>query len=213
MKVHLAAAALALLGGVLPLGAQTEDDAASPTPTPVRDRRQAELRRAFWKAELPGGQYLVALGAIQAVATQQYVLDGAARVVEVNVVTTGPFQPRFYYVEPFAAAAMAPAVPGAQTAISRAESTAQNLAARVVPGDPLWAKVVKNYPTTTHAGTLEFRLESREQLDQLFESVERAWTSGVSEVFTPAGPQSYQPPAPRRGGESSPSPTPTEDEP
>lgn len=217
MKVFPLALALALVGSVLPLAAQSPSDEETPSPspsaTPGRERPAADGREAaeptFWKAELPGGNFLVAHAAIQAVATQQYILDGAARVVEVNVITTGPFQPRFYFVEPLPASALAPAVPGAATAIARAEATAQTLAARVVPGDPPWARVAKSYPTTTHAGTIEFRLETREQLDQLFESAERSWTSRQSEVFTPTGTRPYRPPQP--AGSATPSPTPADE--
>jgi hypothetical protein len=41
--------------------------------------------------------------------------------------------------------------------------------------DEPWKKVVKNYPTTTHAHTVEYRVDTREQLNKIFESAETAF--------------------------------------
>jgi hypothetical protein len=41
--------------------------------------------------------------------------------------------------------------------------------------EQVWKKVVKNYPTTTHAHTVEYRLDSLEQVSKLEKSLEDAW--------------------------------------
>jgi len=148
---------------------------------------------AVWKAELPGGSYMVARSAINSISSQQYVVDGAARVTEVNICTSGVFQPRFYYIEPIGEAALQN-VPGAAMAADRAKAALQTAAGQVSPDgdDPVWKKVVKNYPTTTHAGTIEFRLETLDQLQQLLDSVEHAWMTGRSEIFTLEGTKPYR---------------------
>jgi hypothetical protein len=151
----------------------------SPSPTPAAT---PILGRGFWKADLPGGSYVVALGAIEAVSLQRYILDGMARVTEVNVTTAGEMKPRFYYIEALPVP-VPQNIPGAQLAADRIQSEIQDLARRTVPGDPIWAKVVKNYPTTTHAGTIEFRLESQAQIQQLYNSLETAWTTGRGGIF------------------------------
>ncbi len=203
MKRYLPIAALAVFAGISSLPAQqsegggTQSSAAGsanrslPRPLPV----------VVWRAELPGGSFVVARNAINAISTQQYILDGGARVTEVNISIGGPFQPRFYYLEPIAATA-AQTVPGGQTIADRAQTQVQTAVNRVVPGDPIWAKVVKNYPTTTHAGTIEFRLETREQLDKLYESLERTWMTGKSEIFTPDGTAPYHSKKKSEDGES-----------
>jgi hypothetical protein len=149
----------------------------------------------LWKAELPGGTYIVARNAINAVSSQEYVLDGVARVTEVNISTAGGiFQPRFYYLEMIATGAMSSSVPGASAAAvaDRVQTTAQSAADEAVPPDQQpWAKVVKNYPTTTHAGTIEFRMNTKEELQALFNSVERVWLTGKSEVYTPGGTRPF----------------------
>jgi hypothetical protein len=148
---------------------------------------------AIWKAELPGGSYMVARSAINAISSQSYVVDGAARVTEVNISTSGVFQPRFYYIEPLSDAAVQN-VPGAGVAADRAKAALQTAAGQVSSeaADAPWTKVVKTYPTTTHAGTIEFRLDSLDQLQQLLDSVEHAWMTGRSEVFTVEGVKPYR---------------------
>ena len=50
--------------------------------------------------------------------------------------------------------------------------------------EPVWQKVVKNYPTTTHAHTVEYRLSSKANLQQLYSSLEQAWTTGKGANLT-----------------------------
>lgn len=175
-------AILGVLALVPSLPAQDQSGAfGSPSPSPTPAATPA-LGRGFWKADLPGGSYVVALGAIEAVSLQRYILDGVARVTEVNVTTASEMKPRFYYIEVLPAP-VPQNIPGAQLAADRIQSEVQDLSRRTVPGDPIWAKVVKNYPTTTHAGTIEFRLESQAQLQQLYSSLETAWTTGRGGIF------------------------------
>ncbi len=161
----------------------------TPTPTPEGQDDTPEPTNydtiTYWKADLPGGTYLVAHDSINSVSSQEYVLDGAARVTEVNVSTSGVFQPRFYFIEPISAPG-----PVGQTA-ERALTAAQAAATRVIPGDPIWAKVIKEYPTTTHSGTIEYRLETKAQLEALHTSLEDSWLKGRSIVFTPAGSSEF----------------------
>ena len=58
----------------------------------------------------------------------------------------------------------------------------QDLATTHSPVEPVWEKVIKNYPATTHAHTVEYRLTNKANLAQLEQSVEQAWTTnkGVS---------------------------------
>ena len=188
MKRFLFAAAF-LLSGVLaivpPLAAQqppnnnnNNQQNNQPPPKP--------LNFPLWKAELPGGDYIIARNSINAVSTQTYLLDGVARVTEVNISTAGVFQPRFYYLEMLSAKAPAN-IPGAQAVLDHAKEIAEQAANDASPDDQPWQKVVKNYPATTHAGTIEYRLDTAEQLQKLFESVKRTWLTGRSEVFTVNG--------------------------
>jgi hypothetical protein len=136
-------------------------------------------RQPLWKCELPGGIYEVALRNIVSVSSHDYVVDNVARVTEVNVDTTGSMVVRFYYLEP-----VKPAPPSGigQSALDRVQDLAKEAAGRVGV-DQVWQKVTKNYPTTTHAHTIEYRLENKDQLTKLFTSVELAWRTGQPALF------------------------------
>jgi hypothetical protein len=146
---------------------------ASPTPD--------QLRRGIWRAELPGGEYIVRLSAITSVSLHEYVIDGAARVAEVNIATSGSELARFYFLEPYPPK---PPVAAGQRALDAIENKAKEASARFETGD-LRVKVVKSYPTTTHAHTVEYRLSDRESLNKLFKSIEDAWLKERAGSFKP----------------------------
>ena len=125
----------------------------------------------FWRCEMPGGVFLVALRNIQSVSTSEYVVDGAARVTEVTIATSSSVEGRFYYLEP-----VTPSAVGAT--LQQLQQHVQDLAAsHVDDSDKVWEKVVKNYPLTTHAHTVEYRLTSKESLQALYTNLEQAWMS------------------------------------
>ena len=167
--VFLAALA-ALLPGPVAVRAQTTSP--SPTPTGVLTGLAN-----FWRCQLPGGVYLVALRNIQSVSSHEYIVDGAARVTEVTVATASSVEARFYYLEPVGANAASP-VAGAASTLQGLQQRVQDLATSHAPVEPVWEKVVKNYPTTTHAHTVEFRLTTLANLQQIEQSLEQAWISG-----------------------------------
>jgi hypothetical protein len=148
------------------LGAPVLAQAPAATPTPAGDRAALPL----FRAKLPGGTYEVAVRAIIAVASHEYVVDGVARVTEVNIDTAGSLLARFYYLEP-----VTPNTPlGVGNAtIEQAQRLLKEAADKT--GQDVWKKVVKTYPTTTHARTGEYRLGSLEQLTKLYESAESAF--------------------------------------
>ena len=102
----------------------------------------------------------------------EYIVDGAARVTEVTVATGSSVEGRFYYLEP-----VTPSAVGAT--LQQLQQHVQDLSAsHLDANDKVWEKVVKNYPTTTHAHTVEYRLTSKENLQQLYGSLEQAWMTG-----------------------------------
>lgn len=135
-------------------------------------------RAAFWKCELPGGTYTVSLPSVASVSSHEYIVDAAARVTEVTVGTTGAVVARFYYLEP-----LAPKSPigFGQSLIDKVQERAQDVAGRVeaTGTEPVWKKVVKNYPTTTHAHTVEYRVDSADKLETIRKSLEKAWRANA----------------------------------
>ena len=144
----------------------------TPTPTPTPGATVAATRN-LWTCTLPGGTYQVLVSAILSVSTHEYVVDGAARVTEVNVDTAGQFAVRFYYIEP--AVAAGPGGLGAAT-LGKVQSILTDAADR--SGTDAWKKVVKSYPTTTHARTIEYRVSSKDSLTQIFTSAANSQATG-----------------------------------
>jgi len=126
---------------------------------------------AFWRCELPGGIYTVSLPTVVSVSTHEYIVDGAARVTELTVGTTGAVVARFYYIEPMVAKSP---IGFGQTLIDKAQQKVTEGANRAGM-EEVWKKVVKNYPSTTHAHTVEYRLDSVDQVKKLQKSLEDAW--------------------------------------
>jgi len=129
-----------------------------------------EADAAFWRCELPGGVYMVNLASVASVSTHEYVVDGMARVTEFTIGTNGAVVARFYYIEP-----MVPKSPIGlgQSVIDKVQEKATEAAERT-DVEQVWQKVVKNYPTTTHAHTVEYRLDSLAQVTKLEKSIEDA---------------------------------------
>ena len=121
----------------------------------------------------------MATRAIISVSRHEYVVDGVARVTEVNVDTQGNMAVRFYYIEPNTA--KAPLGVG-QSALDRVSDLAKEAAQRAGGAD-VWKRVIKSYPTTTHAHTIEYRVESDEELKKIFASVQNAFESGRGETL------------------------------
>ena len=135
---------------------------------------------ALWKCTLPGGEYLVALRSIASISTHEYTVDGAARVTEVTVATNSSVEARFYYLEPISSSSTPnlATLSTLQAMQQHAYDAVTGAASSTDGSDPAWEKVVKTYPTTTHAHTVEYRLSSKANLQQIYSSLEQSWTSG-----------------------------------
>ena len=146
--------------------------------TPNPNATPAPTNILMWRCNLPGGSYSVALRSIVSVSSHEYMVDAAVRVTEVNIDTYGNALARFYYIEPNTP--NAPPGIGAGT-IEKAQQLLQEGAER--SGQDVWKKVVKNYPTTTHAHTIEYRVTDKATLTKLYESAESALRLNKNTVF------------------------------
>lgn len=145
-----------------------------PQPNPPSDQNAA-LRA--WEATFKRGHYLVWLSSIASVSKHEYVADGAARVVEVNIATDSSVQARIYFLEPVTAENSSGVAGAGQAILDRARQAVSNVAERVAPGSSDM-RVVKNYPASTHAHTVEFVVDAEETLDSLYKSLLTAVKSG-----------------------------------
>jgi hypothetical protein len=138
-------------------------------------------RDGLWDGRLQGGSYLVRCNQIVALSKHEYIADAAARVVEVNLTLNSNLTVRFYFLEPVRMEGGGVLGAG-QQALDRARAMVQDAAGRVSPTltEP---KVVKSYPVSTHAHTVEFVLASEERLKSLHASLERSFRSGQGRIW------------------------------
>ena len=133
----------------------------------------------FWQATLGGGHYMVALDKIASLSRHKYVLDGALIVDEVTVDSMGQALARFYFITPITDAAPGNAV---ADIAKRGRELVEKAAERA--GTDVQNMVMKKYPETTHARSIEYRILSAENLTALYASVCSAWQSGRGRQFT-----------------------------
>ena len=161
-----------LVAGSVQLRAQ-EDPAAPDKPgdSPGPNR--------FWQASLSGGHYMVALDRISAVSRHKYLLDGAVIVDEVTVDALGQALARFYFISPVTDAAPGNAV---GEIAKRGRELVEKAADRI--GTDAQNMVIKKYPETSHARTIEYRILSEKELTALYSSVRSAWETGRGRQFS-----------------------------
>jgi len=152
--------------------------AASPAATPALNGKIP-----LWICVTPGGTYEVALRSMVSVSSCEYIVDNVARVNEVNIDTGGNMAVRFYYLQP-----MTPNSPLGlgQSTINKLQEVVTEAAQRTGQ-DEIWKKVVKNYPTTTHAHTIEYRVDSKDDLEKIFASAELAFRTGTPAAYVVPG--------------------------
>lgn len=138
-----------------------------------------QIPSRFWKATLPGGEYMVALNSISSIAKHTYIVDGAARVFEVTVADKSSAIARFYFIEPVTDSSP---INAGQVVLDRLKSVTKEASERLGAGD-VWDQVIKNYPSSTHAKTVEFRLSVKSNIDSIYSSIARAWERGRGENF------------------------------
>lgn len=140
---------------------------------------EGEGNKRFWQATVPGGSYMVALDHITSVSIHEYVLNAQLLVNEVVIDTDGRALVRFYHVasvlEGGATATGGRIVERGRELIDRAGQRAKidyhNLAQ-------------KDYPTTSHAGMIEYRILNLADLKALYKNAQSAWESGKGKTIT-----------------------------
>jgi len=142
--------------------------AFSQTPTP--DGEQPGLK-GFWEVVTSAGRFVSRLDHITSVSEHEYLIDGAVRVYECTVDTSGGQTVRFYYLEPITDSS---SVTTGSATINRLKDIANQATTKVGMGN-LDTMVTKHYPETTHAKTTEFRLQNKATVGQIYDHVRRVW--------------------------------------
>jgi hypothetical protein len=182
MKAILIPALACLLVTTAALTAQTAPAATAPAAgtTEKTPERESEGNRRFWQANLPGGHYMVALDHIAAISRHSYAIPEAALLVdEVTIDTNGQGLARFYFSRPLTEGVNNNA---ASNLTERAKELLDYGGQRA--GTNLHKMVIKKYPETTHARTVEYRLLTADELSALYASIRSAWETGRGRIFT-----------------------------
>lgn len=180
-KLFLTLCSVALLQGGLTSTAsgQTTTPSASATD-------EVDSNPQFWQASFGnGGHYLVKLGAIISASKHEYISDAAARVVEVTIGTSSEVVARFYFFEPVLRDTP---IAAGQMLLNRAEEVKNQVATRVAPSAGK-LQVVKNYPTSTHAHTVEYALQTEAALGSLYNSIMAAIHTGRGRTWKEPAPK------------------------
>lgn len=168
-----------LFSCLVPVWAQDEAPAPDET-TPEKPKTgESPGHNRFWQATVNGGHFMVALDRIASVSRHKYVLDGALVIDEVTVDTVGQALARFYFITPITDSA-----PGASVAgiANRGRELLDKAAGHV--GLDLQNAVMKKYPETSHAKSIEYRMLSAADLTALYGSVRSAWETGRGRQFS-----------------------------
>lgn len=160
-------------------GSGTSEESTQPGEQAPSDR-PAQSR--FWEAAIgESGHYMVALDRISSISRHQYILNGNALVDEVTIDSVGQSLARFYHIRPLTDAADGAPASAASRIIERGRELVDQAAGRI--GTKAHEMVVKTYPDTTHARSIEYRILSASDLEALHKSMRTAWESGKGRKF------------------------------
>lgn len=164
-----------------PLGIAQDTTNPAATPTSKEDLPyQDDLdENGFWQGALPGGSYLVALNKITSISKHEYLLDGNLIITEVTIDTLGDTTLRVYQITP---AAQQGSLATPSKVVERGRDLLDRVGQRT--GADLESMVHKQYPTTTHSKTIEFRVKDLGTLSALHGSATKAWTTGKGRKFS-----------------------------
>lgn len=156
-----------------------EDDEEEVQNDKNSNTQEAPISKRFWSVTLPGGEYTVALDRISSVSIHEYVLDLSNIITEVVVDTNGRALVRFYHVrsvmDDVGSGNGGKIVERGKELIDRAGQRAGTNAQNLPP---------KSYPTTSHAGMIEYRLANLNDLKAIHSSAKGSWESGQGHHLT-----------------------------
>jgi hypothetical protein len=151
------------------------------SPTQNKPVQQDLTQNGIWNGSFFGGRYLVKSKDIIALSQHEYVADAAARVVEINLTLSSNTHVRFYYLEPVKLEGGG-VLGASQEALQKAREMVENAAGNVSP-TLTQPKVVKSYPLSTHAHTVEFVIKDEARLNSLFNSLENAFRDPTQKYY------------------------------
>ena len=139
----------------------------------------ASNKSKFWEAKLPGGEFIVSLSRISSISSHSYIISNTNYVVHEAVVDTfGSAIARFYAIELISESSDANFT---QNLTELTKNTTSDLGSRA--GFDPNTVVEKSNPQTTHAKTIEYRLASKSDIEDLIKSAKKAWKDNRGRKF------------------------------
>lgn len=136
-------------------------------------------RAGIYCIQTSSNTYFVKMATISSINMHDYIVDGAALVTELTISTSSSEVVRFYCLEPIIP--QSPIGVG-QSVIDKATEKVNEAIERTGQGETL-RKVVKNYPLTTHAHTVEYRLQNKDQLNKIYGAILWRWVCGQGPFY------------------------------
>lgn len=170
LYLGLAASCLLFMGAQTPISNQLE----------VRPLRQHPIKNldvpeaGYLVITTPGGEWIGDRRDVMSVSCHTYELAGGMRVWEVTVSERSSNIVRFYYSKPIETTPATAGSPSEEGVGGKLDTLDGKSSAK--PGSPastareskLLAPVRKNYPETTHAHTIEYRVADLTELDGIY---------------------------------------------
>jgi hypothetical protein len=123
----------------------------------------------FLSIDYKGGRFLVPFRCLVSVARHDFLLDGGGMVHELTIDTQGSVIARYYYLESILENNPTNA---AQIVNNRLKKVGDIVEQRTGVDSRV---VIKHYPDTTHAKTVEFNVSSMELLERIYDYIYDDW--------------------------------------
>ncbi len=139
-------------------------------PLPVKNLDVSEA--GYISVTTPGGEYIVDRRDVSSLSAHNYEIDGGMRVWELTVSERSANTVRFYYTKAIPTEPVKGGNPDQEGVGGKLDSL-DGKDAKASPGkkdteSTLKVPVRKSYPATTHAHTIEFRVGTLEELDEVY---------------------------------------------
>lgn len=137
----------------------------------AQESGESQGQSGFWEISCNGGSFCARLDTISSLSQHEYVIDGAVKVYECTVGTTGGLIARFYFIEPVGASNSRLST---SESLQRLKDAANGVSQKAGMGD-VESIVTKHYPDTTHAKTSEYRFKYKDTIGRIYAHAHRVW--------------------------------------
>lgn len=125
--------------------------------------------RGYLSIQQKDGHFVVPYTRIVSVTRHEYLVDGGGKVSEVTIDTAGSVIARYYYLETI----LGDSSLNAGSIIENRIKETENAVNKKTGVDT--RPVIKHYPTTTHAKTVEFNLSNKADLGRIYDHIIHEW--------------------------------------